>query len=161
AQITEAILLQAFTDVAQPSFKQMLKKAPEGFCLDLDLLGREKSGRASSPESQKPTPVPDRVPSSTQSSSGGMSPGTVATVALDDSARELLRKAAYLAQSQGNHAIRQPHLFVALIDDGRTDFGRELMECGIEDIESLKARALSLVPSQSSSAPADGGNLIS
>ncbi len=93
AEVSEALLLKAYCQVAQPAIKKLLLALDPPLRLDLDKLAAE--------------PLPQQ-----QGSQHGWN--------LDSTVRHVVQAAAQFAYAQGYTEIRSPHLFAALVSEGKT-----------------------------------------
>lgn len=165
--IDEALLLRAFSEVADVGFKQALLSSPDGFQVDIDQLGRPGDGNpVAAATSTPPSDVTEKQSGAHEKPSVGrpetvdLQPKTLDLRRLDPSAMDLLGVAATWARSQGNSLIRQPHLFVALIGDGNSTIGQDLRQAGL-DPEKVKLVMLSLVSAKATTDSTENAMMLS
>jgi hypothetical protein len=158
AKVGEALLFQAFVEVASPHFKKAMRKPPLPF--DLDAVARAATSASSQPaatdalppampephEAAQPAPAaPHAGNGAAKRASQGGANGRMSVFRkyFQPGAWRVLAEAAQWAHVQGSSTVDTPHLFAALIGDGATPVGDALRSQNA-DPERIKQLVLNL-----------------
>ncbi len=151
-RIDERTLFSAFCEVAPQNFKDALIRA---FNTDLDAIAKGECAQSAAETTEaviSETGEENRGPGSLQETGSSDDPpnqeARVQSLDLkqfEASIREAIHNAAGLAMIQGWSEIKSPHLFAALIGNGKTLVAVTLLERSIDPIR-VKEAVLSLVP---------------
>lgn len=142
--VDETQLLRGFCQAAPIEFKRLLEALPSPWNLRLDDLFGGSEPPPPEPPRQGEAPFPPGgVPlggGEGQSGRRGLSMDD-----LDDEVQRLLAMAGHWARLQWSPEVRSPHLFAALVADGKGAVGIMLRRAGV-DHELGKISILAMVP---------------